>query len=232
MKNIGLKILQFQKKNRAEKTNAENPFFKSDYVTLDQVWKDIREDLQTLGLAVIQNPISDNGGYGIESIIVDTATGETITARILMPLSKNDPQGVGSAITYARRYCLTAQLGLTVDSDDDGNAAVKHPTEPQKMVSTANLSVDSNGKLKQMDSMLSEMFTPEEIKAYLLKATTWIDKEKKTHKGIDNTKVLSSEKQISFLFDKIKKVYQEHLTAMDAGQEVRKEKSKDETCPF
>jgi len=238
-------ILEFQKSNRKQKTNAENPYFKSEYVTLDRVWDDIRDDLQKLGLAVVQNPVFENGLYGVESIITHIKTGQEIRAKLVMPIAKNDPQGVGSAITYARRYCLTSQLGLTVDTDDDGNAAAKPPAPPAKPPAPPAKPADkpadkpaNTDYIKQqimfINVMLSERFGDnlEEIKAYVKNLTTWVDKDKKTHNGIENISQVNTEKQAKFLFEKIKKEYEDWMNSVNAGQKQDKEKVDNETIPF
>jgi hypothetical protein len=58
-------------------------------------------------------------------------SGEWISSTTVIPLPKNDPQGMGSAITYARRYSLCAMLGI-ITEDDDGNAASIHPQKQHK----------------------------------------------------------------------------------------------------
>ena len=231
-------ILEFQKSNRKQKTNAENPYFKSEYVTLDRVWDDIRDDLQKLGLAVVQNPVFENGLYGVESIITHTKTGQEIRAKLVMPIAKNDPQGVGSAITYARRYCLTSQLGLTVDTDDDGNAAAKPPAPPAKPADKPADKPANTDYIKQqvmaINIMLSERFgdNSEEIKAYVKNLTTWIDKDKNTHNGIENISQVKTEKQAKFLFEKIKKEYEDWMNSVNAGQKQEKKKDNNSEVPF
>lgn len=233
---IAKAILKFQEKNRAQKTNAENPYFQSDYVTLDKVWEKIRPDLQALGLAVIQNPMFENGLYGVESIIMHIESGEETRAKLLMPLAKNDPQGVGSAITYARRYCLTSQLGLTVDTDDDANAAIKQPDKTTQSVHKPDLqSAFTIQKIKEINEMLCDRFgdNNEEIKAYILKLTTWVDKkDNTTHKGIETADRIKSDKQATFLYEKIKKEWQSWQNSINAGQKMDKEKVDNETIPF
>jgi len=123
MKNVAKALFVFQSKDRGQKTNAENPHFKNQYVTLDKIWDDIRADLQAVGLAVIQSPIKNGTDYGVETTLIHVESGETISSACVMPMEKTTPQGVGSCITYARRYALASMLGMTVDMDDDGNEA-------------------------------------------------------------------------------------------------------------
>lgn len=103
--------------------DKENPAFKnSKYADLGAVWEAVREALQTNGFIVIQTMNFDVADVWLETVIQHAPTNEKITSRYPLRPTKNDPQGYGSAITYARRYCISAMLGVIPD-DDDGNAA-------------------------------------------------------------------------------------------------------------
>ncbi len=102
--------------------DSANPFFKSKYADLTSVWDAIREAFQVEGLSVSQLPsISEQGSSCLETILMHTS-GQFIAAMCPLNPAKNDPQGVGSAITYMRRYALQAVAGVCAD-DDDGEAA-------------------------------------------------------------------------------------------------------------
>jgi hypothetical protein len=102
--------------------DAKNPFFKSNYATLEAVTDTIRPVYGKHGLAIVQFPISgDNGAYGLETRIVHKS-GEWMSATAFMRPVKDDPQGVGSLLTYLRRYSAQAVAFLS-SVDDDGNAA-------------------------------------------------------------------------------------------------------------
>lgn len=104
------------------KRDSTNPFFNSTYADLSSVWESCRELLAKHGLSVIQgNSIGANNTVIVETILAHES-GQWIQSELCMPLAKNDPQGVGSAITYGRRYGLAAIVGIVAD-DDDGNAA-------------------------------------------------------------------------------------------------------------
>src|SRR5574338_1238251 len=105
------------------KKDSTNPFFNSTYADLSSVWESCRELLAKHGLSVIQgNSLGANNTVIVETILAHES-GEWIQSELCMPLAKNDPQGVGSAITYGRRYGLAAIVGIVADDDDDGNAA-------------------------------------------------------------------------------------------------------------
>jgi hypothetical protein len=99
---------------------ASNPYFKSKYAPLDAIVEYTRPVLAKHGLAIQQQPLFMEGTAGVETIIIHKSGFET-SSTLLLPLKDQSPQGVGSAITYARRYALAAVLGLATEEDDDGN---------------------------------------------------------------------------------------------------------------
>lgn len=123
----------FQASDLGAKKNANNPAFKNKYADLGSIWDVVREPLAAHGLSVVQQPMpSERGELRLRTTVMHVS-GEWIASEIAMPLGKVDPQGYGSAITYARRYALAAMLGVTQE-DDDGHAAAKQtqagPAEP------------------------------------------------------------------------------------------------------
>ena len=104
--------------------DAENPFYKSHYADLASIWEACRGPLSANGLAVIQSPIDAGAGrVGLLTRLVHSS-GEWISSEVTVRLAKDDAQGLGSALTYLRRYCLAAFIGVTATEDDDANAAV------------------------------------------------------------------------------------------------------------
>lgn len=113
--------------------DATNPHFKSRYATLASVWDAIRGPLSRNGLSVSQVLETPDASPGV---IVRTmllhSSGQWIASRYVMPIpDKLTPQAVGSAITYARRYALSAIVGIAPDDDDDGNAASVTPARQE-----------------------------------------------------------------------------------------------------
>lgn len=103
--------------------DANNPFFKNSYATLDQIIDEVRPILNKHGLSIMQFPSGDGDHVTLKTLILHES-GEWIESDpISMKPVKNDPQSVGSAITYARRYSLSAFLSLNTGEDDDGNKA-------------------------------------------------------------------------------------------------------------
>lgn len=108
----------------------KNDFFGSSYADLTSVIKAIKEPFAENGLSFVQFPvISDGGkGMGVETILMHIS-GEWLSNEFVLPMTKADPQGAGSAITYARRYALQAMTGIPA-VDDDGEAAMLRGAEP------------------------------------------------------------------------------------------------------
>lgn len=110
--------------------DAENPHFRSKYADLASVWDACRASLSANGLSIIQAPrgVVTEVGWTVE---VETrllhASGQWMGDTITVPVGKPDAQGLGSALTYARRYALASFVGVAPE-DDDGNAAVQRPT--------------------------------------------------------------------------------------------------------
>lgn len=101
--------------------DSANPFYKSRYADLTSVWDAIRDSFQAEGLSVSQVTGNLDGIACLETILLHSS-GQWISGAIPLNPAKNDPQGVGSAISYFRRYALQAIAGVCAD-DDDGEAA-------------------------------------------------------------------------------------------------------------
>jgi hypothetical protein len=103
--------------------DKSNPHFKSRYATLDAINALIKPILAKHKLAYMQDVWTVNDGIAIKTKLLHES-GEVIESSIaIFPCAQKTVQSFGSTITYARRYQLSAFLGLTADEDDDGNAA-------------------------------------------------------------------------------------------------------------
>ena len=105
--------------------NAKNPHFRSTYADLGAVMDACMPALIDNGFCLFQPIGSDEHGAYVETILAHSS-GESISCRVPLIVGKNDMQGFGSAVTYARRYGLMAMAGIAPE-DDDGNAAAKAP---------------------------------------------------------------------------------------------------------
>lgn len=126
IKGIATALAKAQATMHGATRDRKNPAFKSDYATLSSVIEAARGPLTENGIAFIQSPgAMEDGGVPVTTTFVHGETGEWFRSRVVMPVrDRNNPQAVGSAITYGCRYSLMAMLGLP-PVDDDGNAAAQ-----------------------------------------------------------------------------------------------------------
>ena len=107
------------------KKDSINPHFKNRYADLASVWDACREALTTNGLSVVQSAENCEAGYGVTTMLLHTS-GQWMRGTLYLKPAKDDPQGAGSVLTYARRYALAAMVGIAPE-DDDANAASQKP---------------------------------------------------------------------------------------------------------
>ena len=110
--------------------NAANPHLKSKYADLGSVLDACAAALHGNGFAIVQPCGKDDHGHFVETILAHES-GEQLASRVYLVIGKNDMQGVGSAITYARRYGLLGMTGLAPE-DDDGEATKAKPSPRQE----------------------------------------------------------------------------------------------------
>lgn len=196
------------------KKSAANPYFKSKYADLAEVWYAIREALSKNGLAVAQTPFAEYGNFVTRKVKVEKkdgsydireitereafvtvktrlihASGQWIEDELEILPAKSDPQGIGSAITYARRYALAAIVGVAQD-DDDGNAASGKEVTAAKQQAKAQQTTKAQGE------------------------------EKKTWKLKDIKKVISKELQAMFAERRaVTAMVEDYFTAFDGDQQ-------------
>ena len=128
-------LLNVQRTVQPATKDAKNPFIKSWYASLNSVMDACRDALIENGIWLCQYPVpvDQPNAIGLVTKLTHAESGQWQSSLAVVPLPKADPQGMGSAITYARRYALTAMLGM-VTEDDDGEGAKsgkKLPTRPQ-----------------------------------------------------------------------------------------------------
>ena len=116
---ISKALCEFQKRVGKIKKTSDNPFFKSKYASLADILDVVQTPLSECGLSIIQMPIEENK---LQTVLIHTS-GEYISSTYVMRPVKQDPQSIGSCITYQRRYAIGAILCLNIDEDDDGNKA-------------------------------------------------------------------------------------------------------------
>ena len=149
-------LLNVQRTVRPIAKDAENPFTKSWYASLNSVMEACRDALIENGIWLCQYPVpvEQPNSLGLVTKLTHAESGQWQSSLAVVPLPKADPQGMGSAMTYCRRYALTAMLGM-VTEDDDGEGARtgrKTPSRPKLPINASEArkvgSPDANIKSK------------------------------------------------------------------------------------
>ena len=117
--------------------SSTNPHFKSKYADLAEILNTVRPVFSANGIAIVQTPTFESGVASVETMLCHES-GEFISSICSSPVSKQDAQGIGSAITYLRRYSLAAMCGIAQE-DDDGQHAVQEP-QTQRQAPSRKLS--------------------------------------------------------------------------------------------
>ena len=129
MKEIATALVRAQKDFAPALKTATNPHFRTKYADLASCIEAVIDALNYNNIALVQRTHPDETGITVETLFVHDS-GETISGGMLhVPASKQDPQGYGSALTYARRYSLMSACGIAPE-DDDGNAASRAIAKP------------------------------------------------------------------------------------------------------
>lgn len=146
---LAVSLVKAQAAIGAAKKSSANPFFKSNYSSLAEVIETVKEPLNKNGLSFLQVVNKDV----VETVILHES-GEFISGKTSIVVSKaSDPQAMGSAITYAKRYGLQALLGVPSE-DDDGNAASGKGGAPSNVVVKAAIKTDkTNAPTSGLDDL-------------------------------------------------------------------------------
>ena len=129
-----LAVAQGQIKNASK--DSKNPFFKSAYSTLTSVRDAINDVFTQNGLAITQLLGNDDHGVTVETVLLHKS-GQWLSGVVSVRPVKDDPQALGSAVTYARRYSLSAIAGIASEIDDDGEAAMARDAQKPRDTKTA-----------------------------------------------------------------------------------------------
>lgn len=132
MKQIAAALVKAQKAFGPALKSSSNPHFKSKYADLAACVEAVVDSLNASGIMLMQKTHECESGVMVETVFIHESGEELSSGKLHVPASKQDPQGYGSALTYARRYSLMAACGIAPE-DDDGNAASK----PKKITPTS-----------------------------------------------------------------------------------------------
>ena len=160
------------------KKDSDNPFFKSKYADLATCINTAKEPMKEHGLSLSQHCSFDGNCVHCVSVL-GHASGQFMTSELVILVSKKDAQGIGSAITYARRYSFSAVVGLSQE-DDDGNAASNKTAQKEKMLteSRERLDAEENWRMITEDNI--------EVKARKKDGTyAWKNLDNVTLKGLE-----------------------------------------------
>ena len=128
---ISKALLLAQKEIKHAEMNQANDFFGSSYANLESVIKACKEPLNKNGISYIQGydyqVIEGEHVFYVTTTLIHES-GQTISNKVGIPVTKKDPHGIGSLCTYGRRYGLSAIVGIS-QADDDGNYGSKNPKE-------------------------------------------------------------------------------------------------------
>lgn len=142
MKLIASAFVKAQKAFGPALKTATNPHFKSRYADLAACVEAVMDGLNANGIALIQRNFLDDTGVTVETVFVHESGEMLECGKLHVPASKQDPQGYGSALTYARRYSLMAACGIAPE-DDDGNASVKKDSMDPKVLADFLAAIES-----------------------------------------------------------------------------------------
>jgi len=149
MKNLLKALHGFSKSCPPITKEADNPYFKSKFASLDAIQEHIKPHLIANGLVVMQPNIVIDGSPFVKTIVSHVESGESAESTFPVVVSKASPQDYGSAVSYAKRYSLSGLLNLTIqDEDDDGEAAEGRKTEKAEEKPWLNKNSEPFNKVK------------------------------------------------------------------------------------
>jgi hypothetical protein len=128
MKQIAAALVKAQRAFGPALKDKNNPAFRSKYADLGACIDAVQDALNANGIALLQQTREDATGVTVETVLLHESGESWASGPLHVPAAKQDPQGYGSALTYARRYSLMAACGIAPE-DDDGNAA-SQPRKP------------------------------------------------------------------------------------------------------
>lgn len=156
IKAIAAALVKAQANIHGAVKDSTNPHFKSKYADLSSVMQAVKAPLLDQGIAIVQavEP-SEASEVRLSTMLLHTS-GEYIADTITVPVNKQDAQGYGSALTYARRYGLQSMTGCCPE-DDDGNAAARAAPKYDGVIADWQASIESASTLGELDRMAPDL---------------------------------------------------------------------------
>jgi hypothetical protein len=149
MKNIYAAFVKAQCGFAPALKTSTNPHFKSKYVQLAGCIEAVVDALNAAGIALIQRTSEDSTGVTVETVFIHESGEMLECGKLHVPASKQDPQGYGSALTYARRYSLMAACGIAPE-DDDGNAGSRRTEAKTPDITDHLLAIEGSGSSEEL----------------------------------------------------------------------------------
>jgi hypothetical protein len=167
--NLAKSLAAFQAEVENPANTAINPHFRSKYAPLNEILNTVRPTLAKHGLSVLQSP-SGEGDQIIITTLLMHASGEWVEADpLVLKADRPTAQGAGSAITYGRRYSLSAVLGISSEDDDDGNGAEGKPKKTQdKPTTTQSPQQQTQQQQPQQGAPADAISEPQRKKIYAM----------------------------------------------------------------
>jgi hypothetical protein len=156
MKNISTALVKAQKAFGPALKTATNPHFRSRYADLSACVEAVIEGLNGAGIALVQRTSEDTTGVTVETVFIHESGEILECGKLHVPASKQDPQGYGSALTYARRYSLMAACGIAPE-DDDGNAATRR-TAPAPDITDHLAAIEASANSDEMTAAYKDAY--------------------------------------------------------------------------
>lgn len=161
-----------------------NPAFRSKYADLGACLDAVDDALLEQGIALYQETFMDDSGVTVETVFLHES-GEMIRGgKLHVPAAKQDPQGYGSALTYARRYSLQAACGIAPE-DDDGNAASKGADKPVRAAPKPS----SNGEVEPDAIVVAQFNAAADIPALTKVMNALPNDQKRLYTGYFNSRM-------------------------------------------
>lgn len=182
-------LAKFQEEVKQPKKDANNPFFKSKYVPLENVIDAIHAVGSKHGLSELTYPATSENGleYGV-GVLITHSSGQFVEfPPVTLKPDKNTPQGVGAAMTYARRYALSSAFGIASETDDDANEIsgnnTKKDDEPPKKITSSQAKI-LDALIDKVSEASNGVATPEGLRVKL---------------NVDDTTILNADQYGSIL---------------------------------
>lgn len=208
MKEIASALVKAQKAfGPALKTNT-NPAFRSKYADLSACVEAVIDALSANGIFLTQRTLECESGITVETVFLHESGEQLSSGPLHVPASKQDPQGYGSALTYARRYSLMAACGIAPE-DDDGNAASRKQQAP------ANLTQSGTVRHAVRDGIGDDL--PNDEKKYLHELADWSTKHVASGEAVKVAQHIAGEK-----LEAEQRVYLENLMDSKTRAAIKK----------